>query len=380
MIYTGRKTTDGYGVLVPWNNTAQKQWPKDTPNAVYQIKKTSSATNQGVQITGAIYAIFTDKKAADAANNKTYASAQAAIDAAPNSWIKIDKDGYGKWGDGDGKNPSNDEAVYRNKNSGKPTAADRTYYAREIWAPSGYAIDKTTYEFKFSGKFDTNGVPIFRPQATSTDVLNIKLQTAKISSKPNITNENAAYSYAGAEFTVYYKDGNEYKEFKPEGSVIKLTSDEDSYAKYGTDPQGATNNKASDYAPFKNKNSGKPVPIKKDVELYIKETKAPKGYVATDTYYKLVRKNLTDSKEYYIYRASDKTAVNQTAAAGEDSQKISNMPEFDPWSLKLTKTASSGSTATPLSDAIFRITYYDYVPTQSNDIDKKDGQNVPIKT
>ena len=382
MIYTGRKTTDGYGVLVPWNNTAQKQWPKDTPNAVYQIKKTSSAANQGVEITGAVYAIFTNKEAADAANNKTYASAQAAKDAAPNGWIQIDKDGYGRWDDGDGKNPSDDEAVYRNKNSGKPRAITQTYYAREIWAPSGYDIDKTTYEFKFSGKFDTNGVPIFRPTVASTDVLNIKLQAAKISSKPNVTNENAAYSYAGAEFTVYYKDGNEYKEFKPEGSVIKLTTDkdEDGYAKYGTDPQGATNNKASDYAPFKNKNSGKPIPIEKDVELYIKETKAPKGYVATDTYYKLVRQNLTDSKGYYIYRATDKTAVNPTAAAGKDSQKISNMPEFDPWSLKLTKTASSGSTATPLSDAIFRITYYDYVPTQNNNIDQKDGQNIPIKT
>ena len=382
MVYTGRKTTNGYGVLVPWNNTAQKQWPKDTPNAVYQLKKTSSATNQGVEITGAVYAIFTNKDAADAANNKTYASAQAAKDAAPNGWIQIDKDGYGRWGDGDGKNPSDDEAVYRNKNSGKPRAITQTYYAREIWAPSGYDIDKTTYEFKFSGKFDTNGVPIFRPTVASTDVLNIKLQAAKISSKPNITDENAAYSYAGAEFTVYYKDGNEYKEFKPEGSVIKLTTDkdEDGYAKYGTDPQGATNNKASDYAPFKNKNSGKPIPMESDVELYIKETKAPKGYVATDTYYKLVRQNLTDSKGYYIYRATDKTAVNPTAAAGKDSQKISNMPEFDPWSLKLTKTASSGSTATPLSDAIFRITYYDYVPTQNNDIDMKDGQNVPIKT
>ena len=382
MIYTGRKTTDGYGVLVPWNNTFQKQWPKDTPNAVYQLKKTSSATNQGVEITGAVYAIFTNKEAADNANSKTYASAQAAKDAAPNGWIQIDKDGYGRWDDGDGKNPSDDEAVYRNKNSGKPRAITQTYYAREIWAPSGYDIDKTTYEFKFSGKVDTNGVPIFRPTVASTDVLNIKLQAAKISSKPNVTNENAAYSYAGAEFTVYYKDGNEYKEFKPEGSVIKLTTDknEDGYAKYGTDPQGATNNKASDYAPFKNKNSGKPIPMEEDVDLYIKETKAPKGYVATDTYYKLVRQNLTDSKGYYIYRATDKTAVDQNAAAGKDSQKISNMPEFDPWSLKLTKTASSGSTATPLSDAIFRITYYDYVPTQSNDIDMKDGQNVPIKT
>lgn len=387
------KSTNGYGVLVPVekitvtktgnNHTIETPvTPHDTPNAVYQIKKTSSATNQGVQITGAIYAIFTDKNAADKANDKTYASAQAAIDAAPDSWIKVDADGYGRWGDGKGKNPSDDEAVYRNKNSGKPRAVTQTYYVREIWAPSGYAIDKTTYEFKYSGKVDDKGVPIFRPTAASTDVLNIKLQAAKISSKPNITDENAAYSYAGAEFTVYYKDGNEYKEFKPEGSVIKLTTDkdEDGYAKYGTDPQGATNNKASDYAPFKNKNSGKPIPIEKDVELYIKETKAPKGYVATDTYYKLVRQNLTDSKGYYIYRASDKTAVDQTAAAGEDSQKISNMPEFDPWSLKLTKTASSGSTATPLSDAIFRITYYDYVPTQNNDIDKKDGQNVPIKT
>lgn len=382
MIYTGRKTTDGYGVLVPWNNTFQKQWPTDTPNAVYQLKKTSSAANQGVEITGAVYAIFTNKDAADAANNKTYASAQAAKDAAPNGWIQIDKDGYGGWGNGDGKNPSDDEAVYRNKNSGKPRAITQTYYAREIWAPSGYDIDKTTYEFKFSGKVDTNGVPIFRPTVASTDVLNIKLQAAKISSKPNVTNENAAYSYAGAEFTVYYKDGNEYKEFKPEGSVIKLTTDkdEDGYAKYGTDPQGATNNKASDYAPFKNKNSGKPIPMEEDVDLYIKETKAPKGYVATDTYYKLVKQNLTDSKGYYIYRASDKTAVNPTAAAGKDSQKISNAPEFDPWSLKLTKTASSGSTATPLSDAIFRITYYDYVPTQNNAVDMKDGQNVPIKT
>ena len=112
MVYTGRKTTNGYGVLVPWNNTAQKQWPKDTPNAVYQLKKTSSATNQGVEITGAVYAIFTNKDAADAANNKTYASAQAAKDAAPNGWIQIDKDGYGGWGDGDGKTPSDDEAVY----------------------------------------------------------------------------------------------------------------------------------------------------------------------------------------------------------------------------------------------------------------------------
>lgn len=384
------KSTKGYGVLVPVETITVKNnhtietpvTPHDTPNAVYQIKKTSSATNQGVQITGAVYAIFTNKKAADAANNKTYASAQAAKDAAPKSWIEVDKDGYGRWGDGNGKNPSNDEAVYRNKNSGKPRAVTQTYYAREIWAPSGYAIDKTTYEFKYSGKVDTNGVPIFRPQVASTDVLNIKLQAAKISSKPNVTNENAAYSYEGAEFTVYYKDGNEYKEFKPEGSVIKLTTDkdEDGYAKYGTDPQGATNNKASDYAPFKNKNSGKPIPIEKDVELYIKETKAPKGYVATDTYYKLVRQNLTDSKEYYIYRASDKTAVNENEAAGTNTQKITNAPEFDPWSLKLTKTASSGSTATPLSDAIFRITYYDYVPTQDNGIDRKDGQNVPIKT
>ena len=117
MIYTGRKTTNGYGVLVPWNNTAEKQWPKDTPNAVYQLKKTSSATNQNVAITGAIYAIFTNKTAADNANSKTYASAEAAKNAATNSWIEIDKDGYGRWGDGEGKNPSNDETIYRNKNS-----------------------------------------------------------------------------------------------------------------------------------------------------------------------------------------------------------------------------------------------------------------------
>ena len=385
------KSTKGYGVLVPVktititkkNDTHTVEdpvHPSDIPNAVYQLKKTSSATNQNVEITGAVYAIFTNKETADNANSKTYASAQAAKDAAPNGWIQIDKDGYGRWGDGDGKNPSDDEAVYRNKNSGKPRVITQTYYAREIWAPNGYSIDKTTYEFKYSGKVDTNGVPIFRPQATSTDVLNIKLQATKISSKPDVTDENAAYSYEGAEFTVYSKDGDEYKEFKPEGSVIKLITDKDGYAKYGTDPQGATNSKASDYAPFKNKNSGKPIPIEKDVELYIKETKAPKGYVATNTYYKLVKQNLTDSKEYYIYRASDKTAVNPTAAAGKNPQKISNMPEFDPWSLKLTKTASSGSTATPLSDAIFRITYYDYVPTQDNDIDRKDGQNVPIKT
>ena len=380
------RDTQGYGVLIPTNGVTGTDYtlPVDVPNGVYQIKKTSSAPNQGVQITGAIYAIFTNKNDADAANSKTYESAEAAKKAAPDSWIKVDADGYGRWGDSinNGVNSHDTDPIYKNKNSGRerPIPTEKKYYAREIWAPSGYAIDKTTYEFKYSGKVDSNGVPIFRTEATSTDVLNIKLQTAKISSKPNITDGNAAYSYEGAEFTVYYKDGNEYKEFKPEGSVIKLTSDEDSYAKYGTDPQGATNNKASDYAPFKNKNSGKPIPIEKDVELYIKETKAPKGYVATDTYYKLVRQNLTDSKEYYIYRASDKTAVDQNEAAGTNTQKITNAPEFDPWGLKLTKQASSGTSNMPLSGAIFRISYYDYVPTSNNNIDQKDGQNIPIKT
>ena len=192
----------------------------------------------------------------------------------------------------------------------------QTYYAKEVTAPPGYALDNQVYTFKNSGK-SVGNIPIYsftcedKPQ---NDPVSILLKKVDKNGK----------GLPGAEFTIRYYSGlystqSELAGKTPERSWV-LKTDADGYADLSTDY--LVSGDEFYYAT----NSGTPaLPLG---TISIQETKAPDGYIIDST---PVIRQITSS--------TSTTDVIHTYNAPE----ISNDP--DPGTIRIVKKSDDGVVA-----------------------------------
>ena len=128
------------------------------------------------------------------------------------------------------------------------------YAVKEVKAPDGYALSTEPWIIK---GISVNSSGVLKTSASSLSVVNYaeegELQLKKVSSNPEITEENECYSLEGAEYTVY--------------------SDKNCTVSVGvlaTDANGVSNT----------------ITLKTGT-YYIKETKVPKGYLKDTTVYEV---------------------------------------------------------------------------------------------
>lgn len=233
---------------------------------------------------------------------------------------------------------SNGIAAYKDSNGNYievPFA--NSYYAKELYVPKNYQLDTTIKKLTpYSGDNNAtdNGVPIYK--AKFYDSPYIKLQLVKSSSNPDVSDDNKCYSLKGAKYNIYTD-----KDCKNLFSYI--TTDENGYGRYGTGD--ATN------TDINTANSGKGIPLKKDVTYYCKEVEAPEGYKPDNTLYKFVDSGVTDSDGVKIYRAVDN-------ATGK--KQPSDEPLMDPVRIFIKKVnTETGSADQDLKDAEFTVEYFD---------------------
>lgn len=172
-------------------------------------------------------------------------------------YITTDENGYGKYGAGaDGVD-----------------VPLQTYYAKEVTAPKGYALDDTVYKFENSGR-NVNGVPVYSitcsdiPQNDPVDILLKK------------TDKNGV-GLAGAEFTIKYYSGF----YSTEDELTNIDATRTWIVK--TDADGFTSLGVEDLVSgdefYYATNSNNPaLPLG---TVTIQETKAPDGYVLDSTLY-----------------------------------------------------------------------------------------------
>lgn len=176
-------------------------------------------------------------------------------------YITTDENGFGKYGSG----------------TNGIDVSLQTYYAREVVAPKGYALDNTVYQFKNSGKTD-DGIPIYSFSCKDTPlndpvVILLKKQDA-------ITGE-ATTKLAGAEFTIKYYDG--MYSTKEEIETVSASATRTWVVK--TDEKGVANLDASHLVSgddFYYVNGVITLPLG---TVTIQETKAPDGYLINEELY-----------------------------------------------------------------------------------------------
>lgn len=268
-----------------------------------ELKKVSANSavtsgNSAYSLSGAVYGIYTDKACKTKIGEMT---TDAKGNAAYNKYVE----------------------------------ASKTYYAKEIKAPKGFALDSTVYTFKNSGKKNSDERPIFT--VSCKDAPLGKLQLRKHSSNTELTDGNSCYSLEGAEYTVYSDSACTQK-------IGIITTDSSGYGSY------------SNYVDLSS-------------TYYAKETKAPKGYELDDkTVYVFVSNGKKDSKGYVTYNAvklSDKNTEPQ------------DDPVNDPVGIVLQKkNAVTGETiAQGLEGAVFSVEYY--AQEIDKDYDVKIGDTAP---
>lgn len=221
-------------------------------------------------------------------------------------WIQTDENGFGKYGDGD-------EGV---------DVPLQKYYAKEVQAPQGYAINNTVFEFTKSGKKSASGTEIYSftcadvPQNDPVDILLKK------------TNKNGK-GLEGAEFTIKYYDGfynneSELKSVEAERTWIFKT---DEYGYATLDKNYLISGDNFYYTSSDNINPALPLGT-----ITIQETKAPEGYVIYNT---LNIRQITSSdsttdivKTYNaptLTNDSTETVISKTDITGEKEIEGANL-------------------------------------------------------
>ena len=180
-------------------------------------------------------------------------------------YITVDENGYGHYGNGN---------VENNRNQGADVP-EQTYYCKEVEAPKGFALDKTIYQFKNSGKKTSDGTPIYSitckdvPQNDPVDIMLKKV-------------DKDGKGLANVEFTVKYYDGyydnsEQLKDKKALRSWV-LKTDEDGYTHLSN--EYLVSGHDFYYTSAENK-----TPILPLGTVTIQETKALDGYTIDNTVY-----------------------------------------------------------------------------------------------
>ena len=191
----------------------------------------------------------------------------------------------------------------------------QTYYAKEVTAPPGYALDNQVYTFKSSGK-SVGNIPIYsftcadKPQNDPTDILLKKI-------------DKNGKGLPGAEFTIRYYTGfystqSELDGKTPERSWVLKT---DEYGYTTLDKAYLVSGDEFYYAT----NSGNPaLPLG---TISIQETKAPDGYIIDST--PVIRQITSEggAESVFTYNAPE----------------ISNDP--DPGTIRIVKKSDDGVVA-----------------------------------
>lgn len=251
-----------------------------------QLRKSSSNTeltqgNSCYSLAGAVYDIYLDKDC------KTYFGS-----------ITTDERGYAQYGSG-------------NYGSDVPL---QTYYAKEVTAPKGYALDtKSVYEFKDSGTTTKEGKHIYVVNCTDIP------QNDPVAVLLKKTDKNGK-GLEGAEFTInyynnFYYTESEIKGVKPTRSwVFKTDSDGDVYFDNDHLISGS-----EFYYPPNNPDPALPLGT-----VTIQETKAPDGYIIDDTLFIRQITSSSSGESVFTYNAPE----------------IPNEP--NPGKLKIVKTSDDG--------------------------------------
>ena len=395
--------SDGHAILVP-KLASNDTWPKDTLNIKLQMLKVSTNSSSPSPLTGAVYAVSNDK-------NCDFTKVAAGMR------ITIGADGYGALGQANSGNQRNrttadgENAKYAGKPSGQTFSQTKgkKWYCKEIVAPRGYELDDRIYEFSYDNITDTAGIPIFRPaeyegnqrkRLVSTDMPLVKLQLAKDSDIPEITNNNACYSLKDAEFDIFWKEdsagtvspGCDYTAYTGSGtSGYVIKTDSDGYGYISKDRDGnliassGTNRNDSEETVFYGKPSGPNIRLMPGRTYYCKERVSPNNFTKRDAYYKFVDAGVTDSDGIPIFRASNATMVDAESVFSAEglwgdehksltgnSNAITNAIVGDPFSLYINKTDSTYSGSghgRSLSNAIFKVNYYD-IESSSAEVDQ----------
>lgn len=212
-------------------------------------------------------------------------------------WIQTDENGFGKYGDGD-------EGV---------DVPLQKYYAKEVQAPQGYAINNTVFEFTKSGKKSSSGTEIYSftcADVPQNDPVAVLLKKTDRSGK----------GLEGAEFTFKYYDGfynneSELTEIQPKRTWVFKT-DSDGSVFYS--PEYLISGDNFYYTSSDNVNPALPLGT-----ITIQETKAPEGYVIDNTLNirQITSDGTTESVRTYnaptLTNDSTETVISKTDITGE---------------------------------------------------------------
>lgn len=297
-------------------------------------KSTNNNRAKYTDLSGAQYNIYTDKSCRE----DSYFG-----------YIKTDKDGYGRYGNG---------SVVNGKNQGANVPYQK-YYAQEVIPPKGFARDDTIYEFKKTSS-SVSGSVVYR--VNSKDNPYVKLQLMKSSANPDITNDNSCYNLEGAKYNIYKGTS-----FETSSLFSYITTDSDGYGRYGKGSETVRNTDVKDKGTVAyDKISGNDVELGYDIKFYAQEVEAPPGYKLDETVYEFKDCGSISSDGVRIFRA-----VN--TAGKQPSDKAIN----DPVGIILQKkNAVTGETTNQgLGGAVFQIQYYSTVIDK--DYDVSSGETAP---
>lgn len=248
-------------------------------------------------------------------------------------YITTDSTGFGKYGAG-------------------ANGADvpvQTYYAKEVEAPKGFAVDKTVYKFSKTSN-SADGSAIYR--ANCKDNPYVKLQLLKSSANPDLTDGNSCYSLKGAKYGIY-TDSN----CGSDSYYGYMETDEDGYGRFGTGTDTNTDGKIS----------GRNIEMGYDVKFYAKEEVAPKGYKIDNTIYEFKDSGSVSSDGIRILRAYSMT----------DGSQPKDLPENDPMYVFIKKVnAATGIGNSDLAGAEFTMKFYDGL---YNDVSEVEDL-IPLRT
>lgn len=308
--------------LIDWGTTKQ--------NIIFPVyrmrlkfsKKSSNPSftnsNSAYSLSGAHYALFTDKNAAlaalkEAAGPNSPGRLAGALKQ-NNTWAYIETDA-----NGDGKFY---HFGYGSNGEKLATADINNYYAIEYWPPmtdkvkTGYAVSNTLYGCNDTGEVDENGYPIYVMNNAGKSVVEepqLVIQMTKQSGNTSITNGNSCYSLEGAEYGIYTNSACT----QLVGTII-------------TDKNG--NGTYLDGKPVEGKN------------YWAKETKASPGYLLDEEVHKLTYSGKRNSDGFPIY-----------------SFTSTEMPDSDPMTVLLQKydaTAGKGTNTEKMANALFEVKFY----------------------